>query len=146
MQAIYETVNGIINSGRVGVPVFARFLVKAPPGMGKSEEILAGIINIECLWLDLSPQRIYVQHGRDLGHISATVQYQDGKTAIAGVGVVPDADVTFDLMLLGNKGGIYHESDMLSMESHIDAKTATIPESLKVAIEHSLEMGKPVTL
>ena len=139
MQALYETVKSIIDSGRIGVPVFARFLVKIPTDIEKPDKILAKIINMECLWLDSSPDKIYAQYGSNQGHINAILQYKDGKTAIAGVAIIPNTNVTFDLMLLGNKGGIYHDSEVFS----IGDEATSVPENFYLTIKRSLETGKP---
>lgn len=140
MQALYETVGKIIAAGRIGVPVFVRCLVQLPPNTEKPEKILASIMNVASLWLNSSPSSLYAQRN-DSAYINSTIKYAGGQTAIGITSILPITKAQVDVMLLGNKGAIYHEDDFLLPESDFDDKT--VSESLKVAIERSLETGKP---
>jgi hypothetical protein len=97
-------------------------------------------------WLNSSPLRLYAQNGKDTVYVNATIQYAGGQTAIGIASILPITKARVDLMLLGNKGAIYHDSQVLSMITDIKSETMQAPESLNTAIKRSIQEGKPVEL
>jgi hypothetical protein len=90
---------------------------------------------------------VYAQGGKDSGQITATVHYMSGQTALVNVGTMK-GNVTprADLMLLGNKGAVYHDSLLfppLTMTAGaISHDDISISKSLMDAVERSLQTGK----
>jgi hypothetical protein len=148
MQALYKTVKDIIDSGRIGIPVFVRCLVQIPYEYEgeSSKKVLTRIATVAGSWLNSKPSSIYAQHTDNLRHIEVTIKYEGGQTSIVAVSIVPDVNIQFDLMILGNKGGIYHDGDTMSSEIDIKAEPLSVPRWLTLAFDQSSREGKPVVV
>ena len=174
MQFLYKTVKEVLDSGRIGSPVFVRCILfpsllfpSITRNCDENEErncdenieaqiasdrehltdVLAKSLATVSSWLDASPQRVYAQGGKDAGQITATVHYVSGQTALVSVGTVKANDTPCaDLMLLGNKGAIYHDSLILpSFAIAADSLVAKQLPNTKLfmdAVERSLQTGK----
>ncbi|MBC8235288.1 hypothetical protein H8E77_37560 [bacterium] len=166
MQFLYKTVKEVLDSGRIGSPVFVRCILFPPllfPSLTRNcdenieaqiasdrehlTDVLAKSLATVSSWLDASPQRVYAQGGKDAGQITATVHYVSGQTALVSVGTVKANDTPCaDLMLLGNKGAIYHDSLILpSFAIAADSLVAKQLPNTKLfmdAVERSLQTGK----
>lgn len=161
MQLLYQTVQNVLATGRIGAPVFVRYVAQVASDRAKLQEEVAQTLAMVNAWLDSAPQRVYVQGGKDSGQLTATVQYPQGQTALLSVGVASPVRVgdiplhpapKIDLMLLGNKGALYHDSTSLSLlalaAAGSSATTIPLPISapLMRAIEQSLRTNKSVTV
>ena len=160
MQSLYETVKEILDTGRVGVPVFVRCVAQIATGSESVEAVLARMLTMACSWLEASPLRVYAQsYDSPLGkggwgdlkdssrQITATVHYVGGQTSIVSVNAVPGADTGVrSLMLLGNKGALYHDGEVLPPGLDITAEPLPVPEWLVDAVERSLRASKPVVV
>ena len=163
MQFLYKTVKEVLDSGRIGSPVFVRCILFSSLNRNCDENIeaqiasdreyltdaLAEALATAGLWLGASPQRVYAQGGKDAGQITATVHYVSGQTALVSVGTVKaNGTPRADLMLLGNKGAIYHDSLILPSFAIAVAGPVSQTEQLPItrllmdAVEHSLQTGK----
>jgi len=146
MQFLYKTVKSVLDSGRVGSPVFVRCVAQIASDREHLTDALAEVLAIAGLWLGASPQRVYAQGGKDAGQITATVHYLTGQTALVNVGTVKaNGTPRVDLMLLGNKGAIYHDSLLLpsfAMPAGAVSHAEIISKSLMDAVERSLQTGK----
>jgi len=156
MQLLYQTVKHALDAGRVGSPVFVRYVAQIASGREELRGVLAEALAMANSWLGASPQRVYVQGCGDAGQLTATVQYSGGQTALLSVGVAPPVYAEalrtapqIDLMLLGNKGALYHDSTSLSLfalaaaGSVAPAEPLPISNPLMTAVEESLRTGKP---
>ena len=146
MKSLYQTVKEILDSGRIGVPVFMRCVVQVSPESEHMVSVLAKMLAMACSWLEASPLEVYAQSKDGSGQISVTVQYVDGKTSIVSVKVTPGATLSVDLMLLGNKGALYHDADALAPGFDITAVPVPVPDWLMDAVGHSLNSGEPMVI
>ena len=148
MQFLYKTVKEVLDSGRIGSPVFVRCIAQLASDREHLTDVLAKSLATASSWLDASPQRVYAQGGKDAGQITATVHYATGQTALVSVGTVKaNGTPRADLMLLGNKGAIYHDSLLLpslAIAAGPVAQTEQLPITrlLMDAVERSLQTGK----
>ncbi|MBM3237519.1 hypothetical protein FJZ31_14610 [Candidatus Poribacteria bacterium] len=147
MQFLYKTVKSVLDSGRIGSPVFVRCVAQIASDREHLTDALAEVLAIAGLWLSASPQKVYAQGGKDAGQITATVHYLSGQTALVSVGTVKANGMPrVDLMLLGNKGAIYHDSLLLPSfampAGTISRIGISISKSLMDAVERSLQTGK----
>ena len=94
MQTLYETVKEILDTGRIGVPVFVRCAAQITPENGYAEGVLARMLTMICSWLEASPLRIYAQSRDDSTQIAVTIQYVNGKTAIVSVDIASGVDAS----------------------------------------------------
>jgi hypothetical protein len=144
MQSLYETVKEILDTGRVGVPVFVRCVAQIATGSEHVEAVLARMLTMACSWLEASPLRVYAQSNDISRQITATVHHVGGQTSIVSVNAVPGADTGVrSLMLLGNKGALYHDGGVLPPGLDIAAEPLPVPEWLVDAVEQSLRASKP---
>lgn len=146
MQFLYQTVKEIIDAGRVGTPVFVRFIVQMMPSGEHILDTLAQLLVITGSWLASIPIRIYVQHKENSAQITASAEYTGGQTAIVSVNIANVVSSRIDLMMLGNKGAVYHDGAVMPPVFDIDYEPLAIPEWLMDAIERSLFVGKPVSI
>ena len=146
MQIIYETVKEIVDSGRVGIPVFMRCTAQVAPETEPLEDVLVRMLAMSCSWLGASPLRVYARNDRNWTQVSAAVEYAGGQTSIVSVNTAPGVAPRLDFMLLGNKGALYHDAESLHPEFDIASEPTPIPEWLVDAVEQSLCTGKPTAI
>lgn len=147
MQTLYETVKEILDTGRLGVPVFVRCVAQVATGGEHAEDVLARMLTTACSWLEASPLRVYAQSKDGSRQITATVHYVGGQTSIVSVSAVPGAATGVrSLMLLGNKGALYHDGEVLPPGLDITAEPLPVPEWLVDAVKRSLRASKPVVV
>jgi hypothetical protein len=145
MHSLYQTVNEIIDTGRLGVPVFVRCIIQVASGSEQVGNILARMLTMASSWLKSSPLEVYAQSNDRLRQITVTIKYTDGQTSIVSVSASGAAH-RIDLMLLGNKGGLYHNGDALSPGFDINAEPIPVPDWLLDALERSLHAGEPAAI
>ena len=145
MHSLYRTVNEIIDTGRLGVPVFVRCIVQIASGSEQVGSVLARILTMASSWLKSSPVEVYAQSNHRLRQITVTIKYTDGQTSIVSVSATGVAH-RMDLMLLGNKGALYHDGDALSPGFDMTAEPLPVPDWLLDALERSLNDGEPAAI
>jgi len=145
MQFFYQTVKEILDTGRVGVPVFVRCVVQIAPRNEHIIDTLARILTLTGSWLEAVPMRVYVQHHNSM-QITASIQYTGGQTAIVSVNVASDVPPCVDLMMLGNKGAIYHDGTTVPIDFDVAFEPLPVPEWLLCALKRSLHIGKPTII
>ena len=96
-------------------------------------------------WIPSSPKRVYAQGRVDSTQVTVMLHYVAGQMALLSVDRV-DIETAIDIMLVGNRGVIYHETPI---GRHY--QNAILPEldetgELTAAIAQSLESGQPVEL
>ena len=146
MHQLHQTIEEIIATGRVGVPVFVRCAAQVPPQEENMYDVLARVLTMAVSWLKESPLKVYVQIGDNLRKITATVQCLGGQTAVVSVNATPDATPRVDIMILGSKGALYHDGDALPPGFDIDAEPMPVPEWLVDALGRSLSAGTPAVI
>jgi hypothetical protein len=146
MQSLYETIKEILGTGRVGVPVFVRCVVSIAPEEEDIEEVLMKVLTMTNSWLGASPFRVYAQSRPKSGQITVTIHYLEGQSALVSVNAVPGLAASVDLVLLGNKGALYHDSESLSPDFDVTDEPLPIPEWLIDIVDQSLQTGRPVVV
>ena len=144
MRSLYEATRRIIENRKVGVPVFARFSVQISRKDGHIEDVLARMLTMTCSWMEAEPLRVYALSRDDSKHLTVFVHYEDGQTAIISVNTVPDPEQRVHMMILGNKGALYHDMKVIPPGLEITAEPLPIQERLMHAVNRSISTGKPV--
>lgn len=148
MQFLYQTVKEVLDSGRIGRPVFVRCLAQIASDREYLKDAFAEVLATANAWLGASPQRVYAQGGEDAGYITAAVHYLSGQTALASMSAAKaNGPSRVDLMLLGNKGAIYYDSLLLPsfampVRSISQSEQLSSSKMLMDAVECSLRTGK----
>ena len=111
IQSLQQSVQSVIDEGRIGSPVFLRCIVQAPIEAADAVGGIAGLTEIANHWMPDPLEQIYALDNADATQITAMMKYAGGQSALLSVNRIPaDQEVAVDLRLVGNNGIIYHET------------------------------------
>lgn len=144
MESLQKSVQTVIKSGRIGSPVFLRCLFNVATGTSLLQPA-AAVMAIANEWMPAEPARIYAQGNADATQVTLMVQYAGGQSAVMSVNRT-QAEPELDIMLIGNKGVLYHETptgrhSMSAVPLEMDDAGELTP-----IIAQSLESGRPISL
>ena len=145
MELLKKSVQSVLEKDRIGSPVFLRCVLHVAD---ESADLLSSVGVVTALaneWIPSAPTRVYAQGHVESTQVTVMVHYVGGQMALLSVDRV-DIETAIDIMLVGNRGVIYHETPI---GRHY--QNATPPEldgtgELTEAIAQSLESGQPVEL
>ncbi|HJT78663.1 MAG TPA: hypothetical protein VJ739_15780 [Gemmataceae bacterium] len=103
---LHRAVGAALAAGRVGTPVFVRYLLLVPEKQEAMAARLAELASVVSDWIGQPPARIYAPASPQGNSATVTLQYRTGATAVVSVG---PGDGGADVMVLGNRGALYHE-------------------------------------
>lgn len=109
MELLKESVQTLIQKERIGSPVFLRGLLNINSKNCSLLTPLTELVALANTWIPSDPQKVYAQGEIDGTQVTTMVQYADGQMAMLSVNRV-DTETAIDIMLVGNKGVIYHET------------------------------------
>ena len=143
MTAFQQTVQQTLESERIGIPVFVRWLTHLP--CNDLAQTLAAMLEIAQSWLQAEPVRLYVQGDEGGKQLTASVVYAAGQTAlVTAVRLTSEETPKTDLMLLGNRGAIYHAAAEDSRPAVFDTPPASA--TLARAVATSCGTGQPIAM
>ena len=145
MELLKKSVQSVLEKDRIGSPVFLRCVFHA---VGEDVNLLSSVTDMVELaneWIPSPPVSVYTQGDTDGTQVTVMVHYRAGQMALLSVNRV-DIETAIDIMLVGNRGVIYHETPV---GRHY--QNAVLPElnrtgKLTAVIAQSLESGQPVEL
>ena len=145
MELLKKSVQSVLEKERIGSPVFLRCVLHVAED---SADLLSSVGVVTALaneWIPSSPKRVYAQGHVDSTQVTVMLHYVAGQMAFLSVDRV-DIETAIDIMLVGNRGVIYHETPI---GRHY--QNAILPEldeigELTAAIAQSVESGHPVEL
>ena len=145
MELLKNSVQAVLEKERIGSPVFLRCVLHLA---GDAANLLPSVAEMAALangWIPSSPSRVYAQGNADAAQVTVMVHYVGGQMALLSVDRV-DVETAIDIMLVGNKGVIYHETPV--GRHYLNATTPELGGAgeLTDAIAQSLESGQPITL
>lgn len=147
IQSLQQSVQSVIDEGRIGSPVFLRCIVQAPI---EAADTIGGIAALTAIANNLMPdppEQIYALDSADTTQITAMVKYAGGQSALLSVNRIPmDRDAAVDLRLVGNNGIIYHETPMGPYRLMNPPLTFSGGEGLVDTIRQGLETKQPVNV
>ncbi len=134
---LHAAVGQVIASGRFGVPLFVRYTATSG-GMPEAAR-LACLTDVACGWVGQTLEEVYALGAAD-GSVTLAVQFREGATAL--ISLVPHlpGGSGVDVMLLGNRGAIYHDSGDLDADAE---DGAAAPQAVQAVIERALASGSP---
>jgi hypothetical protein len=118
---LHRTVEATLASQRLGRPVFVRYHWFGPESPDEMPARLTQLTALVGAWLDQDLDRLQANAAADLTHVALTVQFQAGATALIAVTQVPASDARVDLMILSNRGALYHEENGIGLGVETDA-------------------------
>ena len=145
MELLKKSVQSVLEKERIGSPVFLRCVLHVADDASNLLSPVAEMAALANGWIPSSPTNIYAQGDANGTQVTVMVHYVGGQMALLSVNRV-DIDAAIDIMLVGNKGVIYHETPV---GRHY--LNATVPQlgatgDLTEAIAQSLESGQPITV
>jgi predicted dehydrogenase len=108
LDFLTQATKTVVEAGRIGTPVFMRCVAQVAPDAAALSDALDNALQAAQTLLNAEPLNVYKLGSSEAGQITAAVKYAAGQTALVSVGIAHD-EPRVDLMLLGNKGAIYHE-------------------------------------
>ena len=145
MELLKESVQSVLEKDRIGSPVFLRCVLHVA---GEGHSLLSPAAEIAALanaWMPSSPARVYAQGNARATQVTVMVHYVGGQMALLSVNRV-DVETAIDMMLVGNKGVIYHETPMGRHYPNAVPPEFGDSGELTDAITQSLESGEPIIL
>ncbi|RKU22097.1 hypothetical protein C6503_04555 [Candidatus Poribacteria bacterium] len=145
MELLKKSVQSVLEKDRIGSPVFLRCVLHVA---GEDVNLLSSVAEMAALangWMSSPPASIYTQGEANGTQVTVMVHYAGGQMALLSVNRV-DVDTAIDIMLVGNKGVIYHETPV--GRHYLNAVAPEFGETgeLTEAIAQSLDSGQPVGL
>ncbi len=111
MELLEKSVQSVIDEDRIGSPVFLRCVLNIASEASSLMQPAAEIVALSNGWMPSQPQSIYAQGDVDATQVTVMVKYADGQMAVLSINRV-DTETGIDIMLVGNKGVIYHETPL----------------------------------
>ena len=145
MELLKKSVQSVLEKDRIGSPVFLRCVLHVT---GEGANLLPSAAEVAALanaWIPSAPARVYAQGDASGTQITLTVHYVAGQMALLSVNRV-DVEMAVDIMLVGNKGVIYHETPVGRHYQNAIAPEFDDTGELTAAIKQSLDSGQPIVL
>lgn len=145
MELLKKSVQSVLEKDRIGSPVFLRCVLHVA---GEDVNLLSSVAEISALaneWIPSSPASVYTQGDADGTQVTVIVHYVGGQMALLSVNRV-DVETAIDIMLVGNKGVIYHETPVGRHYLNAIPPELDGTGELTAAISQSLESGQPIGL
>ena len=145
MELLKKSVQSVLEKERIGSPVFLRCVLHVA---GDKTNLLSPVSEMVALangWMPSSPTHVYAQGDTDGTQVTVMVHYVGGQMALLSVNRV-DVDSAIDIMLVGNKGVIYHETPVGRHYQNATSPQLGATGELTEVIAQSLESGQPITL
>ena len=145
MELLKQSVQSVLEKERIGSPVFLRCSLHV---VGDAANLLSPVAEMAALangWIPSPPARVYAQGDTGATQVTVMVHYTGGQMALLSVNRV-EVETAIDLMLVGNKGVIYHETPVGRHYLNATSPQLGATGELTEAIAQSLESGQPITL
>ena len=145
MELLKKSVQSVLEKERIGSPVFLRCVLHVA---GDAANLLSSVAEMAALangWMSSSPERVYAQGDAEAAQVTVMVHYVGGQMALLSVNRV-ELETAIDIMLVGNKGVIYHETPV--GRHYLNATSPQLDDTgeLTEAIAQSLESSQPILL
>ena len=145
MELLKKSVQSVLEKERIGSPVFLRCVLHVA---GDASNLLSSVAEMAALangWMSSPPARVYAQGDAASTQVTVMVHYVGGQMALLSVNRV-ELETAIDIMLVGNKGVIYHETPV--GRHYLNATSPQLGDTgeLTEAITQSLESGQPIML
>jgi hypothetical protein len=141
---LHQVVVTTLGSRRLGQPVFVRYLLQTSEPGDTLLSCLAQLTSLVVDWLGQPLDRLYALGSVKNGHVCLTLQLREGATALVGVTHVPLRGEGADLLILGNRGALYHEAGKTALQDdEISWDAGPVDLALVALIDRSLHSGKP---
>lgn len=142
MELLKKAVDSLIDQDRIGSPVFVRCVLN----VANTNSLLHSAAEAVALsngWLPSTPETLYAQGDVNDSQVTVMVKYNDGQMAVLSVNHV-ETETAIDMMLVGNKGVIYHETPIGRHYLSGTPPQLGNMQALAEEITKSLASGEPI--
>lgn len=143
MELLKKSVNAVIEKERIGSPVFLRCVLNVASENDSLLGPTAEIVALSNGWIPSDPQSIYAQGDAEATQVTVMVKYVDGQMSMLSVNRV-ETETAIDIMLVGNKGVIYHETPIGRHYLSGTPPQLGKMEALSDVITQALTTGQPI--
>ena len=141
-----QAVQTTVRLDRIGTPVFVRCTAATAESVGTIQGHLALLVSSVNKWFGAAPARLYALRTSDGAHLSVTLEYPPGFSAVLSVSP-GHARPEIDLVVLGSRGAIYHHDTVQPVaEATLAVLESDGVQPIMAAIERSCTLGNPVEL
>jgi predicted dehydrogenase len=119
---LHRAVKATLASGRLGTPVFVRYHLQSQEGALKAQPLLAQATDAVEGWMGRPAARAQVLGAARGGHVCTLLEFRGGPTALVSWARGPARGTGVDLIVLGNRGALYHEAPGLLWEAALPSE------------------------
>ena len=145
MELLKRSVQSVLEKDRVGSPVFLRCMLHVADEEANLLSSAAEIAAVANGWMPAPPECVYAQGDAAATQVTVMVHYVGGQMVLLSVNRVR-VETALEMMLVGNKGVIYHETPVGRHYENAVVPTLADTSELAEAIVQSLESGQPIRL
>lgn len=145
MELLKKSVDSVIEKGRIGSPVFLRGVLNVVSGKNSILQPTVELVALSNGWIQSEPQTIYAHGDANTTQVTVMVKYVDGQMSVLSVNRVK-TETAIDIMLVGNKGVIYHETPIGRHYLSGTPPQLGRSEELSDSIAQALRTGQPLLL
>lgn len=143
MDFLKKSVDSIIEKDRIGSPVFLRCVLNVANPKNSLLNAAAEITSLSNEWIPSLPQTVYAQGDAYSAQVTVMAKYVDGQMSLLSVNRVEN-ETAIDIMLVGNKGVIYHETPIGRHYLSATPPQLGKMQALSETIAKSLAAGQPI--
>ena len=140
---LHRAVQSTLAGKRLGQPVFVRLTFQ---GLEKSEGVAPRLAQLSAAvqqWIGSPLEQLHAVGSAASGQVALTLRFRDGATAqVSFARAAPRGDGV-DLMVLGNRGAIYHDAGSAELWDEAAVPAERPDPALVALIERALQSGKP---
>jgi len=115
LDSLEQSIQGVVDRQRIGRPVFVRYTLLGALQPEEMPALLSRMLDAARRWLGHPIGKIYAVGSVDAGQVTLTVQTTEGATALISVGRTRAVGDGIDLMVLGDRGAIFHDAGQGSL-------------------------------
>ncbi len=145
MESLKISIDSVIKNDRIGSPVFLRCVLNIASEASDLLQPTAEMAALSNEWIPSQPQCVYAQGDAEATQVTVMIQYVGGQMVMLSINRV-DTETAIDIMLVGNKGVIYHETPigrhyLSATPPHLGAVG-----ELAETISNALATGRPIAV
>jgi len=143
-HSLKQGVEAALETERIGEPVLVRCTAGVAEGPDELGPAMGQLLALAEGWLGAPPRKVYALGDGEQGHLSATVEFTGGATAILAV-TLGRGRPAIDLAVVGNRGAIYQNENLVpARDGDLSPQPLDGVSGAMIAFEISLAIGKPV--
>ena len=143
MDLLIDSLQSVINKDRIGSPVFIRIVLNIAENIETLIQPTSELVAFSNALLPSETHSVYAQGSNDDTQVTVMLHFVGGQMALLSTNRV-DTQTDIDLMLVGNRGVIYHQTPI--GRNYFSGNPPKLGETglLTDVITQSLASGKPV--